>query len=276
MRNFNLEDLIFENRNKEYGAYVLRKEYSDNMMKGMFTSFSIMFVIFVLPKLFVNSPIEADKITPVDLGGIILEEIISPPLTIVPPPPAQVPAGEKIKQVAFVDPKVVENIENTETKPPTQEVLSTAVIGTNNSDGKDATVADISPNENKDNKNVGTAIVESDNNIIKEANDEIIDFASEKPEFPGGHSAMFKYFQNNVRYPSIAREEGMEGTVVLRFTVTKKGQIKDIKIVRSVAGGCDEEAIRVVKDMPSWKPGKHNGQFVNVAYNLPIKFKLSR
>lgn len=276
MRNFSIEDLIFENRNKEYGAYVLRKEYSDNMMKGMFTSFSVIFVIFVLPKLFVHSPIEVDKITPVDLGGIILEEIIYPPKRIVPPSPAQVPTGENIKQVAFVDPKVVESINNTEAKPPSQEDLSTAVIGTTDSDGKDASATDISSPVNKDNNHQGTAIVESDNTSTKKANDDIIDFASEMPEFPGGHTALFKYFQNNVRYPAMAREEGIEGTVVLRFTVTRNGQIKDLKIVRSVAGGCDEEAMRVVKEMPAWKPGKHNGQFVNVAYNLPIKFKLSR
>jgi protein TonB len=239
----------------------------------MFTSFSIMLAIFLIPKLFNPESLEADKMIVCNLGDIFLEDKIIPPKKIEIPPAAQVPVSEKVKQVIFVDPKVVENTRPVENLPPTQEQLNTAVIGTSTIEGKNAGVGDISSTQ-KAPSSLGTGIVENET-VPKKPNEEIIVFASEMPEFPGGHTGLFAYFKSNIRYPAIAREEGIEGTVVLKFTITKNGQITDIKVVKSVAGGCDEEAVRVVKEMPIWKPGKHHGQLVNVSYNLPIKFKLS-
>ena len=94
------------------------------------------------------------------------------------------------------------------------------------------------------------------------------------PEFPGGLPALYTYLRQNVNYPTYAKEIGIQGTVYLSFVVEKDGSISNVEILRTVGGGCDEEAIRVVKSMPHWSPGKQMGRPVRVIFNLPIKFAL--
>jgi protein TonB len=94
------------------------------------------------------------------------------------------------------------------------------------------------------------------------------------PQFPGGVPALYRYLKNHVQYPVSAKEMGYQGTVYLSFVVEKDGSISNVVILRSVGGGCDEEAIRVVKSMPDWSPGTQMGRPVRVIYNLPIKFTL--
>ncbi len=100
-------------------------------------------------------------------------------------------------------------------------------------------------------------------------------FGAEKmPEFKGGIKKLFKYLADNIKYPDEARRAGIEGKVHVQFVVNKKGEIKDVTILRGVNKWLDEEAIRVVKSMPNWKPGKQHGKAVSVYYMLPINFKL--
>jgi len=104
--------------------------------------------------------------------------------------------------------------------------------------------------------------------------EEIFTFVEEYPEFPGGDKALREYILNNIKYPEVARTSGITGTVYVQFVVEKDGSISDVKVVRGIGGGCDEEAVRVVKSMPRWKPGKQKGQPVRVYFTLPIEFKL--
>jgi len=104
--------------------------------------------------------------------------------------------------------------------------------------------------------------------------EEIFTFVEEYPEFPGGEKALYEYIKNNIRYPEVARTSGITGTVYVQFVVEKDGSISDVKVLRGIGGGCDEEAVRVVKSMPKWKPGKQRGQPVRVYYTLPIDFKI--
>ncbi|HNT70115.1 MAG: Gram-negative bacterial tonB protein [Bacteroidetes bacterium ADurb.Bin035] len=104
--------------------------------------------------------------------------------------------------------------------------------------------------------------------------EEIFTFVEEYPEFPGGDKALREYILNNIKYPEVARTSGITGTVYVQFVVEKDGSISDVKVVRGIGGGCDEEAVRVVKSMPRWKPGKQRGQPVRVYFTLPIEFKL--
>ena len=104
--------------------------------------------------------------------------------------------------------------------------------------------------------------------------EEIFTFVEEYPEFPGGDRALREYVLNNIKYPEVARTSGITGTVYVQFVVEKDGSISDVKVVRGIGGGCDEEAVRVVKSMPKWKPGKQRGQPVRVYFTLPIEFKL--
>ena len=104
--------------------------------------------------------------------------------------------------------------------------------------------------------------------------EEIFQVVENQPEFPGGMSELYVFLQKNVKYPPIAKESGIQGRVFVNFVVEKNGSISNVKVLRGIGGGCDEEAIRVVKSMPKWKPGKQRGKPVRVSFNLPIKFTL--
>lgn len=115
--------------------------------------------------------------------------------------------------------------------------------------------------------------------FIPEAKEEveeekIFTIVEQMPSFPGGETAMMKYLANNIKYPPIAKDAGIEGTVYVTFVVDENGKVRDVKVLRSIGGGTDEEAIRVVQNMPTWSPGKQRGKAVKVQYNLPIRFTL--
>ncbi|HRS54282.1 MAG TPA: energy transducer TonB [Bacteroidales bacterium] len=104
--------------------------------------------------------------------------------------------------------------------------------------------------------------------------EEIFTIVEEQPSFPGGEEARIKFIASNIKYPQIARENGIEGKVFVTFVVEKDGSITNVKLLRDIGGGCGEEAIRVVKAMPKWIPGKQRGQPVRVQFNMPINFVL--
>ena len=108
----------------------------------------------------------------------------------------------------------------------------------------------------------------------KAANDKVLEKAEVMPEFPGGEQAMMKFVSENVQYPEEAKEKEISGRVLVGFIVEKDGSVNEVKIVRGIGGGCDEEAVRVVKAMPKWKPGKEKGKPVRVSYMMPFTFKL--
>ena len=105
--------------------------------------------------------------------------------------------------------------------------------------------------------------------------DEVIfQVVENQPEYPGGMPELYEFLRKNVKYPPIAKESGIQGRVFVNFVVEKNGSISNVKVLRGIGGGCDEEAIRVVKSMPKWKAGKQRGKAVRVSFNLPIKFTL--
>ena len=103
---------------------------------------------------------------------------------------------------------------------------------------------------------------------------EIFQIVEEMPAYPGGEQKMMEYIAKNIKYPQIARESGIQGRVFVGFVVEPDGSVSNVKIMRGIGGGCDEEAMRVVKAMPKWKPGKQRGKAVRVSYTLPVMFKL--
>lgn len=94
------------------------------------------------------------------------------------------------------------------------------------------------------------------------------------PEFPGGEANLNKYLAENIINPQMAKENGIQGRVFVTFVVERDGSVTDVRVLRGIGGGCDEEAVRVVKGMPKWTPGKYGGEAVRVQYNLPVKFTL--
>lgn len=94
------------------------------------------------------------------------------------------------------------------------------------------------------------------------------------PEYPGGEEAMRRFIGNNLIYPQMAKQTGIMGTVYASFVVDYTGKVRDVRIMRGIGGGCDEEVVRIIQMMPDWEPGKQDGKPVNVLFNLPVKFVL--
>jgi protein TonB len=152
--------------------------------------------------------------------------------------------------------------------PPTKEALKDAVSGIENKEGDGTEVLDLPNNEGG-----GTAIIPQES--IPKENEIFGDMdVSQMPEFPGGEEELLRYLAQNIQYPKRAVDGNTEGRVLLGFVVNKEGEIDDVKVIRSIGDGCDEEAVRVIHKMPKWKPGKNNGRLVNVFYNLPVTFQL--
>ena len=104
---------------------------------------------------------------------------------------------------------------------------------------------------------------------------EIFQIVEEMPAYPGGERALLEYVAKNIKYPQIARETGIQGRVFVGFVVEPDGSVSNVKILRGIGGGCDEEAMRVIKSLPKWKPGKQRGKAVRVSYQIPVVFKLA-
>lgn len=104
---------------------------------------------------------------------------------------------------------------------------------------------------------------------------EIFTVVEDQPTFPGGDEARIRFLTNNIKYPQMARESSIQGTVYVTFVVERDGSVTDVRVLRGIGGGCDEEAIRVIKAMPKWVPGKQRGKPVRVQFNMPIKFTLA-
>lgn len=114
--------------------------------------------------------------------------------------------------------------------------------------------------------------IEVDEEVVEEA--PIFTVVESMPEFKGGMAKLYSYLGNNIKYPVMAKESGIQGKVYVTFVVERDGSITDVRVLRGIGGGCDEEAVRVVSGMPGWTPGKQRGKPVRVQYNLPVRFTL--
>ena len=263
-------DLVFKNRNKEYGAYALRLNNSATTIKAFVTA-NLIFVgailgPYIVSKLNFDSPVtvvEPRKETPVKISHIKQIPIEIPKST---PPPSLKPKTEQPapKTIKYTQMVVAPAAEVTE-EPPTQIQIATSVVGSSNSEGELST-SNLPITTGSGNSNSGVA---SDENKIH-------DFVSiqKYPEFPGGQSAFAKYLSKNLRYPGTARENNIQGKIILSFVIEKNGQLSNIKVLRGIGGGCDEEAVRVLKKSPAWTPGVQNERSVRVAYTIPINFQM--
>lgn len=167
-----------------------------------------------------------------------LEEEVIPPSATPPPPPPPPPAPTTVLEIVEDDEEIEEvEIEDTEVEEDFEVEI----------------------------------IEEPEEEVVEE---QIFTIVEEMPSFPGGEEELFKYLGKSIKYPQMAADAGISGVVYVTFVVDKDGKVKDAKVLRGIGGGCDEEAIRVVKAMPPWKPGKQRGKAVKVQYNLPIRFTL--
>lgn len=178
-----------------------------------------------------------------DLGSVTdeFEELLDIPITEQPPPPPppiEQPVIQEIPDEVEIEEKIEVNFD--------VDVQEETVI-------KEVVIADAP--------------------VVEKA-DEIFDVVENSPEFPGGMEAWNEYLRKNLKYPTQARRMGIEGTVYVVFVVNTDGTVQDVELLRGIGGGCDEEALRVVKGAPKWTPGKQRGRPVRVRMRLPIRFKL--
>ncbi|HEX5001932.1 MAG TPA: TonB family protein [Bacteroidia bacterium] len=251
-------NMVFENLNQKYGAFLLRRIYRRTLGNAIIITVLIFFGAFIIPtvlsKLFggaedENRMVTANEVTLAEPPPIDKNE--PPPPPVEPPPPLK-------NTIKFTPPVVVKDEEVQEEPPPSQDLLQDAEAGTKTEEG--------------DTSGVDYSLLEG--NDVVEQPDQVFTIVEQMPTFPGGEGELRNYLQKNVKYPPFARENGITGTVYLQFIIGKDGSVSDVKLLRGIGGGCDEEAIRVVKAMPPWKAGKQSGNPVTVMFNLPVKFSL--
>jgi protein TonB len=279
-------DIIFDGKNKAYGAYDLRNTYPERIKRAMGLGIFLVLGTLLVP-LFAGDKFVDDGYI-VDKGHTFTD--VNPelkpkmPEKVIPPTPPVVekvtPPSPPKETIKFVEMVVVED-DNVVKEPPKIADL----------EGKDPSTESIKPT----NPAVGQRdIVQQENalptapapRVIIEEKPKVADieppkpeiavvFAEQMPQFPGGDKQLYKWLSEQIIYPTIARENGIMGKVIISFVVEKDGTVSGIKVARGIHESLDNEAVRVAKLMPEWLPGKQNGRAVRVSYNIPIIFQLN-
>lgn len=252
-------EMVFEGKNHEYGAYELRKNYVKRHIIAALLSSTLVTMV-------IGSPIIINKVIHSKVKPKMEESIIISDFILNKP-------EKNIEKLAFKEP---EKILNT--------IKSVAPIISDIDDANDdMTPQDVLLNDKRVIANV-TIDNQSNDPDAKIFNDKIIVaepieiktyiIVSQMPVFPGGEEELYNYLRTYMKYPRNALQLNINGIVYTSFIINQSGNIEDIKILRGIGGGCDEEALRVLREMPKWNPGKQNGVAVNVRLNLPINFEL--
>jgi protein TonB len=258
-------DLVFDDRNKEYGAYNLRQTYASTMVKAMGITF---FGIAVLcgVSIILSSEKPLYHITEVDNHPPVLPAIIQKIKEIKPPEALKHLKADPVKPVTTIkDIPPVVVVDSKAEKPVINDQIK-GEVGPTTLKGEGSIIVDI-PVDKPASGGDGTPV--ADNKVYSP---EGIDFM---PEPVGGASAWAKFLSKNLRFPVPAQEEGISGKVFLSFIIEKDGHLSNITVDKGAGHGFDEEALRVLKLAKAWKPGMQNGQPVRVKYSIPINFQLS-
>ncbi len=269
-------DIVFEGKNQQFGAYEMRKNSDARHNKAMIVVVIVIAIAFILP-LLVNTVLPKAEEKPedlteqalVNLDNTVDEEQDQPEeeqqrveVEIPEALPEEILNTVKVTELAIVEDEKV----NAEDEIKTQDELKETTTAFGQSDFDKGT---------------------DDRNVVREHKDEIIveekkpveenkvfTAVEQMPQFPGGEAELMKYIHKNLKYPPVAMENNIQGRVVVQFVVTKTGKIGEVKVARGRDPDLDKEAVRVVKSLPDFIPGKMNGQAVSVWYTLPINFKL--
>jgi periplasmic protein TonB len=259
-----ITEIVFAEKNRDYGAYFLRRLYPTNLFKATWTT-----VIFF--SIAVSSPIwsryilpakkqEAKKVISIDYTQLSQPPSIDktqPPPNVVAPPPLK-------STIKFLPPVVKPDAQVHDEYVPTQTELKTVEPGVKTQQG-DVNGVDYSLLDVQD------KVAETP--VKKE---EVFTYAEEMPNFPGGDEKLLDYFSTHIVYPDLARRAGVEGKLFVSFVIRSNGSVTDVQVIKGLGAGLDEEAVRVVNSMPTWNPGRQNGKPVNVKVTIPIIFKLQQ
>jgi protein TonB len=247
------DDIVFEIRNKEYGAYRLRKKYSRNVLIATLIGVIILSTAIITPYLNAKAAESRTKRAERQVE-IKMENLDQPTDVVAPPPPPPPPPQESVQQAKYVPPVVVDSV-----KPEDDVQLMTA----------DDAAVEIQNEE----------VVEYVEPVKEEVQEEEAEpepfvVVEEMPMFPGGDPALLTYIAEHTQYPEVAKENNIQGRVIVRFCVTSKGGVNQVSVLKGVDPELDAEAIRVVQSLPPFKPGKQGGKPVPVWYSVPITFTL--
>lgn len=269
-------DIIFEGKNKEYGAYTLRAASASRHNKSVIIVLSVLAVILVLLILMMKgvfSKAEEEQLVSATEQEIVTyeaeeEEIEEEEQFEIPDEPEEVIAPEEVaNEQRITDLLIVQDEEFDKEK----EVKDQEKMMENEAQ---AGAIDITEGTNDLNKVQVKEQVIAETKPVEEEKVYNIAMVEQKPEFVGGEAAMYKWLGDHINYPAAAAEEGVSGRVVVEFEVSKTGSIEKVRVIRGRHPALDKEALRVVKSMPKWNPGRNNGQPVKVTYTLPVTFRL--
>ena len=267
-------DIIFDHKNKDFGAYVLRKNSIKRHNKAMIVVIVLIVVIYILSLLVTTIQQRIAESRPKDEIEQVMVNIET------------APEEEEEEEVQ-------ERIEQPEPEALPEEILNTVKV-TELLIAEDEEVTEEDEIKSADElQETETAFGQTnfdqgtdDRNVVREHKDEVIveektpepekvfTAVEQMPAFPGGDAELMKYLSSHINYPPMAMENNIQGRVIVQFVVTKTGKVGEVKVVRGVDRDLDNEAVRVVKSLPDFIPGKMNGQAVNVWYTLPVTFKL--
>ncbi|GHT20508.1 cell envelope biogenesis protein TonB [Bacteroidia bacterium] len=263
-------DMVFENKNKAYGSYQLRLGSSSRHIWAFVIVLIASIFIALVPMIYgaVRSVFVQQQglDASVELANLqdapedkVEEQIVKPEAP--PPPPLRT-------TIAFVPPKMVDASElNEDNMQKTQDDLqkTDAVVSFQTHQGSDDLNA-VNPED----------LIAQQVIVEKPKEEEIFVSVEQGAEFPGGIQELYKHISDNLRYPAIAQENGIQGKTTLRFVVEKDGSVSDVTVLRGFDTNCDKEAVRVVKSLPKFQPGRQNGRAVRQYYTIPITFKLQQ
>ena len=254
------DDIVFENRNKAYGAYFIRNIYARHVVIASFITVLVLGFVLAFPRI-VEFFKQQDDTEEVALKSVKYTDLAPPPpidKNTPPPPKLDVPPPVKTI-IKFLPPKVTDKEIVEEEEMPTIEEVKQNDVGAENIEGTGEVIFD---------EPVAEVLKESDEDVI-------FTVVEQSAEYPGGLAEMARFLQKNMKYPAIARRMNIEGSVFVSFVIDKEGIISDIQVIKGISAECDKEAARVIKLMPPWKPGKQNGKAVKCRFVLPVKFKLA-
>jgi protein TonB len=248
------DDLIFASRNREYGAYPLRKAYSRNLMVGLGVSTALIAILFLAADL--NPAVRKEKVVPpVDLGGNL---VFTPPPVFEARPPAQPIRRETTSRT------------NTTILVVTEPVAEATVVTEPAISSPDGSLTGTDVPLEGDFSGTG------DIPVVAPVEPEVRTIAQVMPSYEGGYEEMLRFLRSKLRYPASARRMGIEGTVYVSFIVNGDGTVREVSVLRGISAACDEEAARVISLLPGWNGGKQNGNPVAVRMVLPVKFSLAK
>lgn len=261
-------DLVFDGRNKEYGAYDLRKTYNRRMTIALAIMITVAMLAFMGAIL--ADTLDKNKAATVEIKDVELEDVKEEPKNEPPPPPPppKLPEPPKVEIAKFTPPKIVKDEEvKEEEKPPPVEKVEEAKIGLVNQEGiKDEGI--VAPPVEK-----GTGAVVAPK-VDTEDYDKVFTKVENPAEFPGGPDGWRRYLERSLQYPESAQENGTQGVVRVQFIVDKEGNISEVQALNSPGDGLAEEAVRIIKRGPKWRPAEQNGRKVIYRHIQSITFRL--